>query len=366
MQVLMLCKACVVGIYQRKLEEMARRGVELTVAVPPSWKDRRGESSLERLHTEGYDLRVTPIRWNGNYHLYHFVGLRRLVEEVRPDLVHVDEEPYNLATYLGIRRAMAVGSASVFFTWQNIRRSYPPPFSWFEGFAYRHASAIAGTEEAAEVLRAKGYRGEMAVVPQFGVDPEFFSPGPRRGDGFVIGYAGGLLPEKGVDLLLEAVSGLPDGWELRLLGAGGSQDELDALARRLGISDRVSFLGRFPSSRMPEFYHGLDVLVLPSRTTRGWKEQFGRVLVEAMACGVPVIGSDSGAIPSVVENAGLIFPEGDAGALRRQLLELMEDSALRERLASLGRQRVLERFTQAAVADATVAFYEKVLGRRTG
>ncbi len=366
MRVVMLCKACVVGIYQRKLEEIARRGVELTVAVPPSWRDRRGESSLERLHTEGYDLRVTPIRWNGNYHLYHFVGLRRLLDEIRPDLVHVDEEPYNLATYLGIRRAESVGAASLFFTWQNIRRGYPPPFSWFERFAYRRAVAIAGTEEAAEVLRAKGYRGKMAVIPQFGVDPEIFSPAPRHGGGFVIGYAGGLLPEKGVDLLLEAAAGLPGEWEIRLLGAGGARESLAGLARRLGIADRVRFLGRFPSHRMPEFYRGLDVLALPSRTTPGWKEQFGRVLVEAMSCGIPVIGSDSGAIPSVIGDAGLLFPEGDVEALRRRLLELMEEAGLRERLAAAGRQRVLERFTQAAVAEATVAFYEKVLGRRSG
>jgi len=181
-----------------------------------------------------------------------------------------------------------------------------------------------------------------------------------------VGYAGGLLPEKGVDLLLEAAAGLPGDWEIRLLGAGGERKNLEDLARRLGIADRVNFLGRFPSHRMPEFYRSLDALVLPSRTTPAWKEQFGRVLVEAMSCGVPVIGSDSGAIPSVVGNAGLVFPEGDVEALRQRLLALMEDTELRKRLATAGRQRVLERFTQAAVAEATVAFYEKVLGRRSG
>ncbi len=360
----MLCKACIVGIYQRKLEEIARRGVELTVAVPPSWRDRRGETLLEPLHTQGYDLRVLPVRWNGNYHLYHFQGLGQLLEETRPDLIHVDEEPYNLATYLGIRQALSVGAVPVFFTWQNLKRRYPFPFSWFERFAYRNASAIAGTKGAAGVLKAKGYRGEMAVIPQFGVDPEFFSPRLRDvGGEFVIGYAGGLLPEKGVDLILKAAAGLPGNWAIRLLGDGESKGNLVALSQRLGIADRVSFLERIPSARMPQFYSGLDVLVLPSRTTPSWKEQFGRVLVEAMSCGVPVVGSDSGAIPDVVGDAGLTFPEGDADALRECLVRLVKDHALRRALSLQGRRRVLERFTQATVAEATVAFYHDILNQ---
>jgi len=364
MRVVMLCKACVVGIYQRKLEEIAARGIELTVVVPPAWEDRRGRIELERTHLSGYSLQVLPIRFQGNYHLYHFVGLGRLLDSVEPDLLHVDEEPYNLATWLPMRWAKRKRVPTVFFTWQNILRKYPPPFSWFERYAYEHsAAAIAGTEQAAEVLRKKGYRGRVEVIPQFGVDPERFSPGrnERAGRPFTVGYAGGLLPEKGIDVLLRAMAGLDLDWKLELLGAGEERPRLEALARELGIEERVVFMQRVPSERMPDFYRGLDLFVLPSLTTKSWKEQFGRVLVEAMSCGVPVIGSSSGAIPEVIGDAGVVFPEGDVGALSQAVWRIAGDAAFRRELSERGRRRVLERFTHSMVAEATVELYKSIV-----
>src|SRR5690606_30800199 len=124
------------------------------------------------------------------------------------------------------------------------------------------------------------------------------------------------------------------------------------------------FAGRAESTAMPAFYRSLDAVVLPSRTTPGWKEQFGRVLVEAMACRVPVVGSDSGEIPHVIGDAGLIFPEGDVAALAHHLRALMDDPSLRQRLGAAGRQRVLERFTMARVAAETVAVYATLAGQR--
>jgi len=108
---------------------------------------------------------------------------------------------------------------------------------------------------------------------------------------------------------------------------------------------------------MPSYYNRLDVLVLPSLTRPNWKEQFGRVLIEAMACGVPVVGSDCGEIPNVIGQAGLIFPEGDADELRARLERLMGDPYLRMRLARLGRERVLARYTQARIAAETCEVY---------
>jgi glycosyltransferase involved in cell wall biosynthesis len=128
------------------------------------------------------------------------------------------------------------------------------------------------------------------------------------------------------------------------------------------VSHRVSFDAQIPSSQMPAYYRQLDVLVLPSRTRPNWKEQFGRVLVEAMACGVPVIGSDSGEIPHVIGDAGLIFPEGKADILRAHLSRLMGDPTLHADLARRGRERVLARFTQAQVAAQTYQVYRSVLG----
>ena len=90
MKVLMISKACVVGAYQRKLEEIARHdGIELTVVVPPEWRDERGILRLERAHTTGYDLRVEPMALNGHFHVHYYPGLSRIVRQVQPDIVHI-------------------------------------------------------------------------------------------------------------------------------------------------------------------------------------------------------------------------------------------------------------------------------------
>ena len=368
MRVLMLSKACLVGAYQTKLEAIARfPDVELAVIVPPSWDDRDGRVTLERSYTDGYDLLVDPIRFNGRFHTYYYPTLPQRLRQFRPDVVHIDEEPYNLATWLAMRQARAAGAKSLFFTWQNLSRRYPPPFNLMERQVLRGADfALMGNQEAVKVWRAKGYEGPCRVIPQFGVDPALFSPPPMRDPGraFIIGSANRrLVPEKGVDLLLRAAAGLPGVWRLHIAGDGPILPHLRQLAADLGIAARVHFDGPIPSGQVPGYLRNLDALVLTSRTRPNWKEQFGRVLVEAMACGVPVIGSRSGEIPHVIGDAGLIVPEEDIDALRQGLLQLMQDDGLRHALIQRGRQRVLERFTQAQVASETVDVYRSLLAR---
>ncbi len=371
MHVVMVSKAIVNGAYQRKLEEMAQLpGVQLTVLVPPYWGDSRGVTPLQRVYTRGYRLIETPMAWNGHFHLHYYPQLGHWLRTLRPDLLHMDEEPLNAATFHGVWLANRLGIPACFYTWQNLYRRYPPPFSWMERYTYRHAvHALAGNQEAVTVLRAKGYQGPVSVVPQFGVDPAFFTPRSARPPAtadraMVIGYAGGLVPEKGLDLLLRAAAQI-ENCRVRLAGDGRERPVLAQLAAELGLSGQVQFLTRLPSTEMPHFYQGLDVLVLPSRTAPNWKEQFGRVLIEAMACGVPVIGAASGEIPQVIGHAGLTFAEGDVDGLRAQLQRLQQDGGLWCELAARGRARVLALYTQARVAALTVAAYQAAVAAST-
>lgn len=371
MRVLMVSKACVVGIYQRKLEAIARLGVDLHVLVPPVWADPSGPVLLERAHLDGYRLLVEPLRFNGNYHLHYFPSLGQHVRALRPSIIHIDEEPYNLAAWHALWLARRAGARAVFFSWQNIRRRYPPPFSLGEAWVLRAVDhAIAGTESAAAVWRAKGYRGPLDVIPQFGVDPEQFAPAapaaesPNRAP--AIGFVGRLRREKGVDLLIHALGRLVSAGQaaaLYIAGQGPERPALERLARDLGLAAHVHFLGQMPSAQMADFYPRMDVVVLPSRTLSNWKEQFGRVLIEAMACGVPVVGSDSAAIPGVIGDGGLIFPEGDADALADRLATLLRDPDQRARFGARGRARVLAHFTHQGVAEQTVHVYSAMLGR---
>jgi glycosyltransferase involved in cell wall biosynthesis len=360
----MISKACVVGAYQRKLEELARfPGMELAVAVPPYWRDGQRILPLERAYTSGYELHVLPMVFNGNFHVHFYRGLDALVRSFRPQIMHIDEEPYNLATFQAMRSAQRHGAQALFFTWQNLLRRYPPPFSFFERYNLAHAAcAIAGNREAQEVLSAKGYRGAIHVLPQFGVDPALYrKEGPAHpGTSFVIGFIGRLVEEKGVQVLLHAVSKLDGDWRLKLVGSGPYETSLRALCAQLGIEKRVVWAGPVPSAEIPRALNKLDVLVLPSLTRGNWKEQFGRILIEAMACEVPVVGSSSGEIPHLIADAGLVFPEGDADALRGALDKLMHEPELCVALGQKGRARVLAHYTQQQIAAETYAIYQSL------
>jgi glycosyltransferase involved in cell wall biosynthesis len=359
----MVSKACIVGIYQRKLEEIAgHENVQLQVVVPPYWRDERGVTRLERMYVHGYELNVEPMVFNGSFHTHFYPFLGKRIRDFGPDILHIDEEPYNLATFLALRQARRAGCRALWFTWQNLMRRYPPPFSLFERYCLQKTdAAIAGNQTAAQVWRQKGYTGPLDIIPQFGVDPQLFEPAQTRGGRpkFVVGYAGRLVEEKGVDILLQATSELDV--KVEILGSGPLRDQLYRQTERLGMGNRVEFRDPIHSGQMNTFYQGLDALVLPSRTRLNWVEQFGRVLIEAMACGVPVLGSDCGEIPHVIGDAGIVFPEGDAEKLRSGLRDLMTDDAMREDLARRARARVMEQYTQAQVAERTVSVYQRML-----
>lgn len=374
MRVAMLSKALVVGAYQRKCALIAAHAdIELIALVPPIWRDDGVERRLEPVEPDGYRLEVVPIRRPGDFHLHHYPDLAARLRRLRPDLVFLDEEPYNLATFLGLHAAARLGIPALFFTWQNLNRRYPYPFRAFERYTYRTAAAaIAGSATAAAVLRAKGFGPPDAkpiwTIPQFGVDEQAYRPpAPPRPDRDVargrlhVGYAGRLVPAKGVADVVDAVATLPDTVTLEIVGSGPDADRLVRRVRARGVAHRVTFTPWLPSAAMPAFYQRIDALVLPSRSTPTWIEQFGRVLIEAMACGAVVVGSDSGEIPHVIGEAGLVFPEGDVGALTAALRTLADDVDARRALAAAGRQRVLTRFTMRAVADATVEAWRAVM-----
>jgi len=367
MRVLMLSKALVVGAYQLKLERLAALGLDLHVAVPPNWAGQ----SLERVHTAGYTLHVTPIVLDGNFHLHFYPRFEALAQKLRPDLIHIDEEPYNLSTWLAWRAARAVDARSVFFSWQNLARRYPPPFAWMERAVLAGVDgALVGNLEAETVWRGKGFTGPIAVVPQFGVDVERSTPpdavpvGSQRP--FTIGYAGRFVPEKGVDVLLLALQQAQE-IRLRLIGTGPERRLYEHLIETCGLRERVTIENPRPSTEMAGFYRELDALVLPSRTRPNWKEQFGRVVTEAMSCGVPAVVSDSGEPQHLIaadsdSPAGLRFPEDDVEALAACLQRLRDDPTLRAQLSAAARARALATYSMQGVAEATARFYRQVVG----
>jgi len=363
----MISKALVVGAYHTKLDELARLGVELSLIVPPSWAGL----TLEKREGNGYQIYPLKIYFPGHNHFHFYKGINTILNTVKPDIVHIDEEHYSFVTYQLMRLARKAGAKALFFTWQNIYKKYPFPFSYFEKYNFRNSSAaIAGNREAAEVLRKKGFEKDVFEIPQFGVDPDRFKKmndaGARarvgiKKDDFVIGYMGRLVKEKGIDNILDALTDLSVNVKLLLIGSGPYKGKILERANHPGIKGRVIMIDQVPSLEVPLSMNCMDCLVLPSITQHNWKEQFGRVLIEAMACEVPVIGSNSGEIPVVIDDAGLIFQEGDSKDLLKQIELLVKDNGLRNKLGKKGRQRVLENYTQKKIAEETYSVYKRIL-----
>ena len=365
--VLMISKALVVSAYHAKLEEIVRLGVHLDVVIPQDW----GGQKAERIQGNGYTLHTLPVVFSGKNHFHFYPSLSALIKKIKPEIIHVDEESFSFVTYLVIRQAFALGIPTVFFNWQNIFKIFPWPFYAMERYTIKYAAAaIAGSAEAKEVLLRKGCRASISIIPQFGVDTQIFFHKPQTElrnkiinspDSYVVGYAGRLVKEKGIDDLLRACKMLQKEIHVVLIGTGDQRLELERNAQLYGIPDRVHFVDYVKSTEMPQYLNILDCLVLPSHTQKNWKEQFGRVLIEAMACELPVIGSSSGEIPQVIGQAGTIFPEGDIQALRDLIERLFVDKSLRMKLGHEGRLQVEKYYSQRKIAESTVEVYRRVL-----
>ena len=367
MNILILSKALLSSAYRRKTDALAALpGVQLTVASPAYWQEPRAQrSDYEPGPTPNYHVEILPMRLNGKHHFHYYPTFGALVRRLRPDIVHVDEESFNLATFLALRAAHQVGARTCFYNYANIERTYPPPFGWFERYAFTHAShALACSHEAANIIRNHGYTGPLSIIAQTGVDPQHFA---LRTDAhiarqpFTLGYVGRLVPEKGIADLISALATLPPHIRLRIIGSGTHAEVLHQHATTVGVAARIEWHAPVASPAMPAVMQGLDALVLPSRTTSNWKEQFGRVLVEAMACGVPVIGSDSGEIPHVIGDGGIVYPEGNQTALAHAVLQLSENPQLYADYSQKARQRVQQHYTQQALASQYLQIYQQML-----
>jgi glycosyltransferase involved in cell wall biosynthesis len=184
---------------------------------------------------------------------------------------------------------------------------------------------------------------------------------PRRGS-FDIGFIGRLVPERGVDLLLRATARLRGDWSLTVVGTGPAQQELEALAEKVGIGSRVRWLGGMPRHWLDSVWPTLDCVVLPARTTQRWVEPVGQALLDAMAQGLPVVGTESGVLPEIIGDAGIVVGEDDPDVLGLALERLQSMPDEQARLGAAGRRRVMAEYVDDAIARKTLAFWRVVTG----
>lgn len=362
MRVVRIYHSGVMAAWRQRDRELRKRGVELILASSSVWE----EGSRRQRCVPGEDDFVVPVRTLGrhpNLFVYDPVPLWRAIRSHKPDLLDVHEEPCSLATaeLILLRRILAPKARVLLYSAQNIPKRYPFPFRQLERVALRVASGVYVCNEAAgEILRSKGFRGDVVVLP-LGVDVSSFRPQERQAPqgGLRVGYVGRITANKGVDVLVRALVGAPE-MRLEIVGSGPEEKSLRQLSLNLGVADRIAFRGFSSQESLSEIYRTFDVVAVPSLPWPGWLEQFCRVAVEAMACGVPVVASRSGALPEVVGDAGILVEPGDVSAWRSSLVSLLEDPSLWGVL----RKRSLDRapcFSWEAVAEGHLGLYEAVL-----
>lgn len=345
--------------------------VDLEVVTTERW--REAEVEVEAAADDLFPVRMARTYLSKHIQLFAYDPrpIIRALREHRPQLIDISHEPYSIACaeLLTLCNWFAPQVPIVMQTNQNIFHKYPPPFNWLEQRAFRRvAAAYACSETVVEVLRAKGFDKPAPIVP-FGVDTEAFRPRAaeiKRHDGpLTIGYVGRMLPGKGLNVLAEALDKIKgQAWKLLVVGDGSEREEFAARLAASGVLGRARFTGAINFHDVPSYFHEMDVLVLPTETTKRIREQFGRVLVEAMASGTPVIGSTCGAIPEVIGDAGLVFREGDAESLAGVLRQALGDKGLRERMVEAGLAHV-ERYSWERVAEKTYQLYKEVMRMRT-
>ncbi|MGF1492747.1 MAG: hormogonium polysaccharide biosynthesis glycosyltransferase HpsO [Microcoleaceae cyanobacterium] len=356
--------------------------IEVTVVVPKRW--RPGGVQNKIIDSEPIDegnFRVVPLSnlSQNNQGLLTFgLDLIQLLKEFRPQIIQVEQgsKALTYSQFIFLNQLLGLKAKNLFFTWWNLPYELKFPVSLLEAYNLKHTNGIVvGNQDGADILRQRGYTGPMRVMPQLGVDEGLFKPTPQldlktqldiQPDEFVVGFVGRFVPEKGLLTLAKALTGLQNhAWKWVLLGRGVLEAELIKVETEAGIRDRLILVESVPHDQVQKYINLMDVLVLPSETDNqfktltavGWKEQFGHVLIEAMACRVPVIGSDSGEIPHVIGDAGLVFPEGQAEKLQGCLQQLMEDPNHREKLAQKGYERALQKYTNTALAKELLEFY---------
>ena len=351
--------------------------VKLRVLAPKRGRDPASDKVLEipRCYYGKYDLVTGRVRKPmRSFARPYATGLMREMIWFRPDVVFIMNEVFSRIYMQALhyrnlvrRRAKVLfygfenlvdppGTKRLRLQWKLLRR-------WGDGGAYANSEGL-------ERVIAAGYPAENLVLTYWGVPLDAFKPqrnNTLRGelgldDAFVVGYVGRVVEQKGIDDVLDALIALPPNVKMLCVGDGPGLPMFKDRVARAGLTERVTQFPRVHDGDVPAYMNAMDALVLPSRTTPTWKEQFGRVLPEAMGCGVPVIGSDSGAIPEVIGDAGLIYPEGDGKAMAAAIVQLSDDAALRRRLAERGVIRANEHFSCQAFADKLVQLFEKVAG----
>ncbi len=384
LRVLFVSHTYVVGVNQGKLDAIASQDeVEVSLLAPKRWKAVQWNKILEIENpyprVQLYPNRVLFSGKAGAY-VYSPLAILRAILDFRPDIIQVEQEVFSLSGFEVALFSRLLNKPLVFFGWENMDRK----LSWFRRWIRKFIlnttkSIIAGNCEGAELVKKWGYSGSVEVMPQMGVDTQLFTPREKKlpdisnpklvnsklkKSEFCIGFLGRLSYHKGIDILIDAARLLRDRgytFKIRLCGTGSDKPKFVEQAQKLGLDKFIIWQDGVRHDEVPMEICRFDVLVLPSRTVETWKEQFGHVLIEAMATGIPVVGSTCGEIPNVIGRKDLVFPEGNAQELAAILMRLISQPSWYAEVADYSLKRVHQHYSHERIAQRLIELWRNIL-----
>lgn len=382
MKVVVISHALIQEAAQARWRILAERyPVHVTLLVPQVWKSTWfiKEQEFRATPVSQDNFRVIPLATTSHRHWskYFFLSLDAQLRSLQPDIIYVIHEERILIhqQILTYRNLWSPQAKIIFFTMNALGI---PQFKWHQRWRWQRVregveAAICHYPGCMASLREAGFDKPVFMQTQVGVDDRVFRPDPQERElvrkdlglenHFVIGYAGRLTEDKGVHDLLAALPLSNVNWSLVLIGNGEMREHIEETVATNQWEDRVRILGIIPMNDVAKYMRAMDCFVLGSRTKPYWIDTFPLVTVQAMACGVPTIGSDSGAIPWQLEDTGIIFPEGDVNSLHQSLLTLAKDTDLRIKLGEAGRKKTLANFSTESLTDH---FYQIITQVKTG
>lgn len=340
-----------------KLRALAGLGVQVTALLPGGTAATEGQVRLAPVDVAGDPAVPDSIRWSGR-------SLRRLLSDLRPDLLQIEEAPDTPGAAVAAAEARRLDIPYVLFSWESLPRKR----ALLERRRYQRvilgaAGLVGGNRLAAGLLGTEAPETPVVVLPQTGValPGHALRPRPSGANTLRIGFVGRLVPERGADLLLRAVAQVMGPWQLGIVGTGPAQEELEALAQRLGLASRIVWHGAMDREAVDHLWGEFDCLVVPSRSTSTWTETFSPMLVRAMASGVAPIVTRTGALPEIVDAVGAVVDGEDELALILQTW--LAEPHLHQRAGDAARCRVLAEYADSVIAERTLAFWSHLLAR---
>jgi len=379
MKILIVSHTYIAPINRDKWKILSQKfpNTKMLIVFPKRWTTcifAHKASITENENTQQCSFVALETYKEGNELLYTYKHIQflSLIRSFKPDLIHV-EQGAGALSYMQANmcaKLLRLNIPTIFFTWVN----------WEPALSLKHkiflspiekmnlncaGGAIVGNYDARKILEKNGFKKPILVLPQLGVNSSIFAPKKiEKKTSHTICFIGRIIEEKGVFLLAKAFSKLAPlfpSWKLLFVGQGPCNDKLNTLIGHLGLIGRIIIQMPVAHHEVARILQHTDIFVLPSQDTPTWREQFGHVLIEAMACKVPVIASNAGQIPYVVGKAGRIFQQGDEHSLIEHLRALMQDEILRKKLGESGYQRVHQHYTHEVIAEKTHAFWQSMM-----